>query len=67
MTVEHNITDEWRLYMYLLRCAIRGEELDEKVLEEYKNVDSISLRERANQNKQGFLMCSVIDRYCEFL
>lgn len=68
MSIEqsNDITEEWRLYMYLLRCAIREEALDEETLGKYRSVESGRLRKRASENAQTFLMGKMIDAYAQF-
>lgn len=52
----YRITDEWKLYMYLLRCAIRGEQEQEEVLKKYHHIDAKDLLNKAVENKQHLLL-----------
>lgn len=62
----NNTISEWKLYMYLLRCAIRGEKLQPEVLEQYKDIESSVIRECSRNNNQTFLMDIPIDEYARF-
>lgn len=64
MSVEQsNITKEWELYMYLLRCAIRGEKLEGEKLAKYQEIESEKIREKAKRSKQLFLLATNINEY----
>lgn len=63
---QSNAFIEWKLYMYLLRCAIRGEKLENKVLEQYKEIDSKRIRERSVKNGQGFMLDEYISEYAKY-
>ena len=57
MLVEQsNITKEWELYMYLLRCAIRGENLNTEAFAKYKEIESEKICEKARRSGQLFLL-----------
>lgn len=58
-----NIESEWKLYMYLLRCAIHGEKIDTTKLEEYSDIDCNKLLERAKMNNQAMLLQDYIYEY----
>ena len=67
MSIEQsNITKEWELYMYLLRCAIRGEKLDTKELVKYQEIESKAMREKAGRNGQTFLLENYINEYARY-
>ncbi len=67
MSVEQsNITKEWELYMYLLRCAIRGEKLEKEQLEKYLEIESARIREKAKKSGQLFLMDTYINEYAVY-
>lgn len=63
---QSNITKEWELYMYLLRCAIRGEQIDNGVLEKYRDIESEVIRERARQGGQMALLSANINKFACF-
>ncbi len=63
---QKDIAAEWKLYMFLLRCAIRGEKLDVSKLCEYEKIDSNKLIERAKINKQFMLLQSYIYEYARY-
>lgn len=63
---QSNITKEWELYMYLLRCAIRGEKTDTEVLGKYQDIESRTLRERARQGGQMALLATNINEFARF-
>lgn len=57
MLVEQsNITKEWELYMYLLRCAIRGENPNTEAFAKYKEIESEKICEKARRSGQLFLL-----------
>lgn len=56
----YRITEEWKLYMYLLRCAIRGEKEQSETLEQYKEIDAQKLIEKAIKSDQLLLLLSHI-------
>lgn len=67
MSVEQsNITKEWELYMYLLRCAIRGEKTDPEVLGRYQEIESKTIRERAAKGGQMALLAHNINEFARF-
>ena len=61
-----NITKEWELYMYLLRCAIKEEQLEEQTLAKYQDIESKQIRERAKRNGQLFLLDANIYEYAVY-
>lgn len=63
---QSNITKEWELYMYLLRCAIRGEQVEESRLEPFREIDSEVIRKKAAAGGQDFLLESYIDKYVSY-
>lgn len=67
MSVEHsNITKEWELYMYLLRCAIRGEKLETSKFEKYQGIESEQIRKKAEDSGQDFLLDANIHEYAVY-
>ena len=58
-----DITKEWKLYMYLLRCAIRGEKVNKEVFKQYEGIKCSKLVKRAKENGQSFLLNEVINEY----
>lgn len=61
-----NITKEWELYMYLLRCAIKKERLEEQTLAKYQDIESSKIRERAKKSGQLFLLDTNIYDYAVY-
>ena len=67
MSIEQsNITKEWELYMYLLRCAIRGEQLNTEELEKFQKIESSKMREKASKSGQLFLLEVYINEYAKY-
>lgn len=64
--IKGDITAEWKLYMYLLKCAMRAEKLDENKLGEFDRVDYNELVSRAKRNKQTMLLQNYIYEYAVF-
>ena len=63
---QSSITREWELYMYLLRCAIKRERLEEEILAKYHDIDSNKIRERAQRSGQLFLLDANIYDYAVY-
>lgn len=57
---------QWELYMYLLRCAIRGEKLDTEELAKYQEIESERIREKARRSGQSFLLDANIYEYAVY-
>lgn len=63
---QSSITREWELYMYLLRCAIKKERLEEETLAKYQDIESNKIRERAKKSGQLFLLDTNIYDYAVY-
>lgn len=63
----NSITEEWKLYMYLLRCAIRGNEPDESVVKGFSGISSQMLWDMARNNNQVMLMEDYIRKYSKYI
>lgn len=59
----YRMTDEQKLYMYLLRCAIRGEEEQEEILTQYKHVETRTILDKAVENGQHLLLTPYISAF----
>lgn len=60
---QQGIAVEWELYLYLLRCAIRGEKEQEEILKKYLAVDTEWLINTAYKKQQRMLLDSYIVKY----
>ena len=60
------IEDEWRLYMYLLRCAIWAEKPEEDIMNKYMNVSANSLIEKAKDRAQRLLLQKYIQIFADY-
>ena len=60
---QYDISDEWKLYMYLLKCAIREKKMDLQQLDSYENIESSILNERSSVNSQVLLLKNNIYEY----
>ena len=63
---QQDIISEWELYMYLLKCAIHDEKLNETELEKFGHIESRELLKRAEENEQDLLMHSYINEYAKY-
>ncbi len=54
---------EWSLYLYLMKCAIRKQELEEEQLREYRDITYAVMAEHAEKNGQVMLMSEVLAKY----
>lgn len=55
-------TQKWKLYLYLMKCAIRNEKLQPDVVEPYGNMYEVMVAEACKDGQQ-FLMSDVLEQY----
>ncbi len=57
---------EWRLYLYLMKCAIRKQKLREEELKDYQDITYDTMCEHATRNGQIMLMSSILEEYAQW-
>ena len=60
------IEDEWKLYMYLLRCAIWNEKPEESTMDKYKAVSANNLIEHSKDRAQRLLLQKYIKIFADY-
>ena len=62
-----NICDEWKIYLYMLRCAIYGTHLELEKLADFQKVAVAQLADRANRNGQRVLLSRYLLEYAQYI
>ena len=62
-----NICDEWKIYLYMLRCAIYGTHLEPEKLADFQKVAVAQLADRANRNGQRVLLSRYLLEYAQYI
>lgn len=63
---EIEIDDGWKLYMYLLKCAIWNMQPDESILEKYTNISAETMTQYAKDRAQRLLLEKYIKIFADF-
>lgn len=58
-----NISDEWKLYLYMVRCAIYGKDLDKEIILTFQTISTTQLVDRARVNGQRMLLSKYLQQY----
>lgn len=63
----NNISDEWKIYLYMLKCAIYGTHLEPEKIAGFQKVPVEQLADRANRNGQRVLLSRYLLEYAQLV
>lgn len=64
---QNNISDEWKIYLYMLKCAIYGTHLESEKIAGFQKVTVKQLADRANRNSQRVLLSRYLLEYAQLV